>query len=413
MDTEPRSFEDRLRFVCELARQLHVAGSAASRLEDALTSVATRLGLRAQVLSTPTSVTLTFNRADDAEDALARHTQILRLAPGDVDLRQLAHVDRVAEEVANGRLDTVAGRAALRALKPRTHPLWQLAMVASFGLASGAVAVLLKGSLADVGVAALLGGAIGALSLLTPGRPHLAAGFEAIVAFGVTLAIYAVHAHLAPLSVNPVAIAALIVLLPGLTLTTAVNELATQHLVSGMARLAGAGAVLLKLGFGIAAASQAAKLLHWEAPLVPAVPLPAQSEWAALAAASFAFAVLFRAARRDYPIVMVSAWLGYLVTRWGGGWFGAEFGVFAAGLVVGIAANAYAWRFGRPGALVRVPGVILLVPGSVGLRSLFFVFERDVYLGLDTAFSLVIVLASLVAGLLMANLLVPPRRMLS
>jgi uncharacterized membrane protein YjjP (DUF1212 family) len=413
METTARSIEDHVRFICELARQLHMAGTAAPRLEAALNSVSARLALRAQVLSTPTSVTLTFNRADDDADALARHTQILRLDPGDVDLRQLAHVDRVAEDVASGRLDTVAGRAALRELKPRTHPLWHLAMVASFGLASGAVAVLLKGSVADVGVAALLGTAIGALAMLTPGRPHLAAGFEAIVAFLVTLVIYGVHVHLVPLSVNPVAISALIVLLPGLMLTTAVNELATQHLVSGMARLAGAGAVLLKLGFGIAAASHVAKVLGWEAPVLPAVPLPTWAEWTALGAASFAFAVLFRAARRDYLIVMASAWLGYLVTRGGGALFGAEFGVFAAGLIVCVVANLYAWRFSRPGALVRVPGVILLVPGSVGLRSLFFVFERDVYLGLDTAFSLVIVLASLVAGLLMGNMLVPPRRSLS
>ena len=62
---------------------------------------------------------------------------------------------------------------------------------------------------------------------------------------------------------------------------------------------------------------------------------------------------------------------------------------------------------------MRVPGIILLVPGSVGLRSLFFVFERDVYLGLDTAFSLVVLLASLVAGLLFGNVLVSPRRSLS
>jgi hypothetical protein len=41
------------------------------------------------------------------------------------------------------------------------------------------------------------------------------------------------------------------------------------------------------------------------------------------------------------------------------------------------------------------------------------VFERDVFLGLDTAFSLVVLLASLVAGLLFGNVLIAPRRSLS
>ena len=84
--------------------------------------------------------------------------------------------------------------------------------------------------------------------------------------------------------------------------------------------------------------------------------------------------------------------------------------MFLGGVVAGSAGNIYARWKQRPGALVRVPGIILLVPGSVGFRSLFFAFERDVYLSLDTAFSLLAILIALVAGLLFGNLLVPPRR---
>ena len=45
-------------------------------------------------------------------------------------------------------------------------------------------------------------------------------------------------------------IASLIVLLPGMALTNAVNELTSQHLVSGVARFAGALATVLKLTVG-------------------------------------------------------------------------------------------------------------------------------------------------------------------
>jgi uncharacterized membrane protein YjjP (DUF1212 family) len=406
-------FQDRVRFLCELARHLHQAGTSAPRLESAIDDVGARLSLTCQSLSTPTSVILSISDRRGGEDALAEHTQVLRLAPGDVDLRELAHVDRIAEQVADGSMDIAAGRAALNELPPRRGPLADTAMALSFGLASGAVAVLLRGSAADVVVAATIGAATGGLSLLLPGRPNLAAGFEAIVGFLAGLTVFAVHALWTPLSVNSVTIAALIVLLPGLMLTTAVNELATQHLVSGIARLAGASAVLLKLGFGIAAARQVAQAAGFDPRPMPLPSLPPEAEWAALAMASLAFCVLFRAARRDWPLVIGAAWLGYLCTRLGGEAAGAEFGVFVAGLVVGCASNLYAKRFNRPGALVRVPGIILLVPGSVGLRSLYFVFERDVFLGLDTAFSLVVLLASLVAGLLFGNVLIAPRRSLS
>ena len=72
--------------------------------------------------------------------------------------------------------------------------------------------------------------------------------------------------------------------------------------------------------------------------------------------------------------------------------------------------NAYGRWKNRPGALVRVPGIILLVPGSMAFKSLGFVMERDVFLGVDTAFTLITALIALVAGLLFGNLLLPSRR---
>ena len=112
---------------------------------------------------------------------------------------------------------------------------------------------------------------------------------------------------------------------------------------------------------------------------------------------------------------MASVWLGFLATRLaqllpGTAENALPSGVFFAGIVVTAASNFYGQHFNRPGALVRVPGIILLVPGSLGFRSFNFVFERDVMLGLDTAFAVVTALIALVAGILFGNLLVPPRR---
>jgi uncharacterized membrane protein YjjB (DUF3815 family) len=96
----------------------------------------------------------------------------------------------------------------------------------------------------------------------------------------------------------------------------------------------------------------------------------------------------------------------------GGVYVSAAFGVFAGGLLLGASSNVFARVFNRPGALIREPGIILLVPGSIGFRTLNFVFERDVMLGLDTGITLMTLLVALVAGLLFGDLLVPPRRKL-
>src|SRR5690606_31204594 len=149
--------------------------------------------------------------------------------------------------------------------------------------------------------------------------------------------------------------------------------------------------------------------------LQPAVralrPQPEWVEWGALVAASLAFAVLFRCERRDYPAVMLAAASGYLISRLAGLAWGSGAGIFLAALVMTAAGNAYArWRK-RPGAIVRVPGIILLVPGSASLRGLLdLIQQQDVNAGQVAALGVVNILLALIAGLLFGNLLLPARR---
>jgi uncharacterized membrane protein YjjB (DUF3815 family) len=55
---------------------------------------------------------------------------------------------------------------------------------------------------------------------------------------------------------------------------------------------------------------------------------------------------------------------------------------------------------------------MLLVPGSLGFRSLVALMDDNVVSGIETAFTTTLVAAALVAGLLAANLLLPSRRAL-
>ena len=87
-------------------------------------------------------------------------------------------------------------------------------------------------------------------------------------------------------------------------------------------------------------------------------------------------------------------------------------GIVGGALLLGALANVYARFAHRPGAVIREPGILLLVPGSVGFRSVSFLLERDTTLSLDTGLLLITLLVSLVAGLMFGDLLVSPRRSL-
>lgn len=405
--TEAESYRARSEFVVELSRRLHAYGTTAQRLEGAVSKVARRLGLDCEVWANPTGIILSFRHDQDGG---GESTRVLRMAPGDIDLSKLCAADDIAERVLAGALDVRAGREALLALDTAPTRSQQILTTLCFGLTAGAVAVLLSTGWPDILAATLIGWVIGALFLAAGPLPRLAESIDAVAALVATFLAFAISQFVIPLRVDSVVIASIIVLMPGLTLTNAVSELTTQQLVAGTARFAGAVATLLKLTFGAVAAMQIGRSLGWEVTDIPPAQLPEYATWIALLIAAYAFAVLFRAEGRDYPLVMAAACLSFVATRLAGDAFGSEAGVFFTGLLISAVANFYARMVNRPGAIIRVPGIILLVPGSTGFRSLNFVFERDVYLGLDAGFTVITVLISLVAGLMFGNLLVPPRR---
>lgn len=408
-------FDERVRFLTELGRRLHVAGVSASRLEGAIRSVAGALDVSCEIWSSPTGLLLSLGEASVPH--ATQQTRVLRLEPGDIDLAALVALDAIAERVVRGELGVAEAWEAMRALDRPVTTAQQLRGVLAFGLAGSAVAGLLRTAWLDIAVAGVLGLIIGWLALLSTSRPHLAAAFEALAALVATVAATAFAYFIAPLSVQTVVVASLIVLMPGLTLTTAVTELATQQLVTGTTRFAGALTTLGKLTFGSIAAAQFTRALGWTPVLPEPMELPRLVEVVAMVAASGSFAILFKAPRRDVPLVMSAASLGYVVTRAAGLWFGEAGSTFAgavfiSSLVTAALANLYGrWR-GRPGALVRVPGIMLLVPGSVGFRALGAVMARDYTLGVDTLVAVLSALLALVAGLLFGSLLVPPRRYL-
>jgi uncharacterized membrane protein YjjP (DUF1212 family) len=401
----------RMGFVVELARRLHEYGTAAPRLEDVINLVSARLGLSCNVLSTPTSIVMSFSDLTSDED-LAEITQVVRLDPGSVDLKRLCQVDEIADQVIDGRLDLAAGRRKLREFRASERSANRVIAVAAYAISAAAIAAVLHAGWIGVATAGLIGALIGVVYIVSLHRPNVANASEAISALVATSIATLVAAYVAPIAVRSVIIASLIVLMPGMTLSTAVRELSSQHLISGTARSMGAVATLLKLAFGALAASQLCAL----AGIVPSseaeAAVPSWTEWVAVLAAGLAFSALFRAPRRYVPVVVASVMLGYICAQVGTAKVAPAFGVFLGSLVVGAASNVFARFAQRPGALVREPGIILLVPGSVGFRTLSFVFERDVLLGLDTAITLVTLLVSIVAGLLFGDLLVPPRRKL-
>lgn len=416
-DFSTAALNTRIGFLVELARRLHQYGTSAPRLEIAVAGAAQQMGLAADVWSSPTAIIISFSDLAQGDEGLAQVTQVMRLPPGDVNLARLCEADAIADRVIAGEIELREGFRLLRLLGLPDTRRAQASVIGSYGLSAACVVgLLLHSSWADLLVSGLIGLVIGAITIRSAARPRLAAASDAICALVATTIAIVISAFVVPLAVKSVVLAGLIVLMPGMSLTTAVREISSQHLVSGVARVGGAVSTLLKLTFGTVAATQLCAALGIDPGTYALPPLPGWVDYPSLLLGALGFSILFRAARRDWPVVMGAVIVGYLATRWGGlisgAIPGAPFGVFLGGFLLGAMANFYARIMRRPGAVIREPGIILLVPGSVGFRSVSYLFERDTVLGMDSGILLITLLISLVAGLLFGDLLVSPRRSL-
>lgn len=400
---EPEPRHEAVAFLLKLGRGLHRYGYPAHRLENALTAVARRLGLEAHLFSLPTALFASFG------DERGQRSFQLRVEPGSMNLARLSALDRLAEDVALGHVDPLEGSRSIDVIESQPPPYPGWLGLAAFALASASAARFLGGGWAEMLAGALIGLAIGLLAALAERAPRLGLAFEPLAAAVAAFLAAALASLGLPLSVYLATLAGLIVLVPGLTLTVALNELAQRHLMAGTARLAGALGTFCFIAFGVALGDRLGGLLPHAQGLTRALAAPPWTEWAALLLAPLAFTVLLRARPREAWAVLLSGALAYAGARGGGQLLGPEMGAFLGALLVGVSGNVYARALGRISAVVTVPGLLLLVPGSVGFLALSALLDRQTLSGLEAGFRMLLSAVSLVMGLVFANVVVSPR----
>ncbi|KAF1686600.1 hypothetical protein B1992_06720 [Pseudoxanthomonas broegbernensis] len=406
----PASYAQRIAFVAEMAARLHRYGTTAQRLEAATTALSQRLDLECEPWSNPTGLILSFNDPGKPPGS-SDTTRVIRLPPGENDLHKLGEADRIAEAVAGGQLTIAQGHTALRTLDRAPLARTRVMQVLAFGLVAAGVAGLWRLPWLDMATAGFTGLLIGLLDQYTGRHPALKEAGEALAALTAGAVVTGVAALVAPLNLNTVIIASLVVLLPGMSLTNAMNELSSQHWVSGTVRFAGALTTVLKLTVGAMVAVILLDLLGLEPQVRAWRPQPDWVEWVSMGVAAFAFAVLFKASRRDYPWVMGAAIAGYLISRHAGQAWGSPAGIFLSALALTAAGNGFGRWAHRPGAVIRLPGIIMLVPGSASLRGLLtLVQQQDMDVGQSALLGVLNIIMALVAGLLFGNLLIPARK---
>ena len=222
--------EGKHAFLLHTGELLHRYGAPSYRLEAALEAVSRSIGISATFLYTPTALVASLGN-DGGET-----TYLRRVDAGDVDINKLLAFDRALEELEAGRLTVQQTHESLRKSAAGRPPYNAITEFTAAACICGSVAVLFGGGFYDTVIAFILGFASGALAWIVAKRELQRGGWlEPLSGFAVALASLTL-APLVPIDHRVTTLAALILPIPGLSLTIAFTELAVGHLSAGSAR---------------------------------------------------------------------------------------------------------------------------------------------------------------------------------
>lgn len=400
---ERAEFLKRVKFILKFGKALHSVGSPAHTLESTIQGLCQQLGIKGSVVSLPTAIFSSFSHGEEEV------TKIERVEPMGIDLGRLSKVDLISQEVMQGQMSFEDGGLKLDDLYgfETTYGPWT--RIISFIVSSIGFMILFGGTWADLFTSAFVGFLIGIVSLMRP-MGVVVQIFEGIIAMIASFIAFTCLKLIPGLNSGVVILSGLIIFMPGLFITIAIAEIATQNLTSGTSRLMGGAMILLKLTFGVFIGT---KLASWFN--LPAIPyefgrVPSWMIVITLPLTSLMSVVIFKAEKTDWKWVTLAGVFGYTCSKIGSHYWGPELGMFFGGTCVGAMSNIFARVKNKPSSIFQFPGIILLVPGSVGYRSLSFLFERNMVGGLDTAWTMISLAMALVVGIFLGNIIIKPRR---
>ncbi|QDT13642.1 hypothetical protein K239x_56620 [Planctomycetes bacterium K23_9] len=385
--------------------KLHKYGTPSHRLERVLSKVAESLGIHGEFFYTPTALVISLTEPSGDEMTVVR-----RVTAGAFDVDKLIRFDQLLGQVEGGEI--VLGKAInqLAEIDNASHLYSQPVYAVACSVACMCVAVFFGGSMAEVCIAGVIGAVVAGLELLHERQQWEHGLLEPLAGVVAAIGSILVARYLFPIDDRLTTLAGLIVLIPGLRLTVALTELAVGHLSAGTARLAGAMVCLATLFVGVALVWRMARVLR------PVIELPSDSanhwRWIALAVAPIAFAIVFRAGYKQWPIIAMVSILGVVVSWAIEPKLGVEVASFFGALAIGCSSNLYARVRNVPAMVPQTPGMLILVPGSLGYRSFSALLEQHTVQGVQYGFTMILIAVSLVGGLLVSNAIVSPRRIL-
>lgn len=408
---EPVSLIQQSGVVLRMGKMMLASGTASYRVKMAMRRLAAAVGLdRHEALVTLTEITTTSHRG-----AIFR-TEVAEQHTIGANADRLTRLERYADSLRPGSVTVEQAQRSLDEIAA-TKPLYGAVMNALFaGLACAGFALLNRGGVVEC-AAVFVGASLGQAtrramhhkSFNVFGTTLVAASVASLVYLAVVLGLDALGAATPGNQVGFVS--AVLFLVPGFVLVTAVLDIWKMDLSAGIGRTVYGVMILVSAGIAVWLVSLTAGLepspgVEWPIPEPWLVPAWAAASWVA----GLGFAILFNS---PWRIALTAATVGMVANT-------GRIALIEAGLVPQAAAGFAALvvvllsafvgpRVRVPRITLNVPAVVIMVPGFAIYRSMVEVNNGDYTAAVGTALQTMFVVMAIGVGLAVGRMLTDRR----
>ena len=400
------------KFILKLGKMLHkIRCTVLFRLEAYLSEVASYLGVHSSFNSIPTSLSIVL-WSDRHED---EYNHTARMQPGELDMNALSRTDELAFRLFSGEITLQEADKELDEIDALHSPYGNSSTGVAFGLSTSAFALLMGAGPDEILWSGVLGMLVYLWTLWSVRSRRVNLMLEPVSSFTVALGACAISYYLdIGLNLWLVVLSSLIILVPGLSLTMGLAELSTRNLVSGTARVMDAIMQLFKLYFGAFLGISLGHHMFGALEVHPATALPVWANWVGVLMLSIGLVAIFRTRMKHVPWAIMSTFIAYGASTLSSAYLENGLGAFMGAFALGVFSKPVFSRLANaPSTIVAMHGLIVLVPGSktyIGLNSFISgeEFIKADHIGQETF----LILMSLVAGLIFANVVMPTKKAL-
>jgi len=386
------------KFIIKLGKALHTYGVQSYKIQSYLKQVANRKGIKGTFMDNPTWINYVFVEEDEQT-----YNYIETVPPGDINLGGLAMIVEITNKLLDEEISFVEARDMIDEIDTPKKKKNYIIEFLAFVLSGPAFCVILNTNLISAIASAIACVFLFFIFNYARKSDYISSTLESMVAFTSTIVIGLLSIVFPTINLSLSILASIIIFIPGLSITTALEEIASYNLISGTAKFAGAMVSLFKQFFGVML-GLATLSLFTEINHVPSPDdIPRWVDPIAILGLVASLLPIFKVRTKDLFLCIVVGFISFYTT------FLLEFtgilvSIFIGTLTVVFVSKYFAKLTDSPKMVFLVPGIVMLVPGSkafIGLSSIFGTAAVDTpsNMGMQVAF----ILMGIIGGLLFSG----------